>query len=191
MIKTKEDLKHYLEEDRKALGMKRKHPRAFGDETWKYEIVLRYREYHQNQESGLYHRVMAMICKYIHHKMGIKLGMQVPPNVCGEGLHINHYGLLLISDKAKIGKYFNVHQGVNIGVNIDPNKAATIGDHVFVGPGVKIYGDVTIADDIAISAGSVVNKSFLDPNVTIGGVPAKILKKDQGNPFPAKNDDNK
>ena len=30
MIKTKEELKYFLEEDRKELGVKRKYPRIFG-----------------------------------------------------------------------------------------------------------------------------------------------------------------
>lgn len=111
--------------------------------------------------------------------------MQIPPNTCDSGLHINHHGLLIISNSAKIGKFFNVHQGVNIGENIEPGKAPVIGDNVFVGPGVKIYGDITIADNIAIAAGSVVTKSFLEPDVTIGGVPAKVINKDRGNPFSA------
>lgn len=183
MIRTKDDLRYFLEEDRKALGVKKKHPRIFGDEIWKYEIILRYREYHQNQNIGLYHKIMKAMFSFLHHRMSVKLGLQIPPNVCDAGLHINHYGLLVISEHARIGKYFNVHQGVNIGVNIDSDKAPIIGDCVFVGPGVKIYGDVTIADNIAVAAGSVVTKSFLNPDITIGGVPARVLNKDKGNPF--------
>lgn len=159
MIKTKEELKYFLEEDRKELGVKRKYPRIFGDEIWKYEIILRHREYHQNQNTGVYHKIMKNIFSLLHHKMSVKLGIQISPNVCDAGLHINHYGLLIVSEKAKIG------------------------NNVFVGPGVKIYGDVVIADNIAIAAGSVVTKSFLEPNITIGGVPARILNKNKGNPF--------
>lgn len=183
MIKTKQDLKYFLKEDKKALGMKREHPRFFGDEIWKFEILLRYREYYMNQKPNLYYKVMSSILKLLYHRMGVKLGYQISPNTCDAGLHINHYGMLIISEKAKIGKNFNVHQGVNIGVNIDPEKAPVIGDNVFVGPGVKMYGDITIADNIAIAAGSVVTKSFLKPNVTIGGMPAKIIYEDKGNPF--------
>ena len=116
MIKTKEELKYFLEEDRKELGVKRKYPRIFGDEIWKYEIILRHREYHQNQNTGVYHKIMKNIFSLLHHKMSVKLGIQISPNVCDAGLHINHYGLLIVSEKAKIGKNFNVHQGVNIGV---------------------------------------------------------------------------
>ena len=74
---------------------------------------------------------------------------------------------------------------MNIGQNISGDEVPTIGDNVFVGPGVKIYGNITIADNIAIAAGSVVTHSFTTPNVTIGGVPAKVINPDRGNPFVA------
>ena len=53
--------------------------------------------------------------------------------------------------------------------------AAIIGDNVFIGSGAKIIGEVTIANNIAIGAGAVVTKSFSEDNITIAGVPAKII----------------
>jgi len=185
MIKTKGDLRYYLKEDRLALHIDRKHPHFFSDEVWKYEIALRQREYYTNQSRSVFNKLMTYWWTFIHHKKSVKLGIQIPPNTCGAGLHINHHGLLIISCSTKIGKYLNVHQGVNIGENIEPGKAPVIGDNVFIGPGVKIYGDVVIADNIAIAAGSVVTKSFLQPGVTIGGVPAHVLNEKRGNPFSA------
>ena len=185
MVKTKEDLKRYLESDKRSLSIKNKRPKLFSDDVWKFEIVLRKREYHYNNISKgiLYHKIMYKYYTFLYHNKSIKLGYYVPMNVCDEGLHINHYGLLIINDHAKIGKNFDVHQGVNIGVNINPNEAPVIGNNVFVGPGVKIYGGIKIADNIAIAAGSVVTKSFKIPNVTIGGVPAKVINDKRGNPF--------
>jgi serine O-acetyltransferase len=52
----------------------------------------------------------------------------------------------------------------------DPPK---IGDNVYFGPGVKIFGPITIADNIAIGANAIVNKSFTEPGITIAGIPAK------------------
>jgi serine O-acetyltransferase len=121
--------------------------------------------------------------------MSIKLGLQVPINVCDYGLHINHYGLLIISPYARIGKYFNVHQGCNIGVNKGDNDAPIIGDNVFFGPGVKIFGKITLADHIAVSAGSVVTHSCNTQDVTLGGVPATIINPNRGNPFSMKMDE--
>lgn len=185
MIESKEDLKRYLDSDKRALSIKHKRPHFFSDEVWKFERVLRRREYHYNvmENGGIHHKILYKFYTLLYHHMSIKLGYYLPMNVCDEGLHINHFGLLIINDHAKIGKNFNVHQGVNIGVNVNPLEAPTIGDNVFVGPGAKIYGNVTIADNIAVAAGSVVTKSFTTPNVTIGGVPAKVINEHRGNPF--------
>jgi serine O-acetyltransferase len=183
MIKSKEDLKRYLESDKRELAIKHNRPKIFSDEVWKFERALRYREYHYNMGKSILHKIMYKYYTLKYHHWSVKLGYYLPMNVCDEGLHINHFGMLIINDNAKIGKNFNVHQGVNIGVNINPAKAPVIGDNVFVGPGSKIYGDIKIADNIAIAAGSVVNTSFETPNITIGGVPAKVLNDKRGNPF--------
>lgn len=181
MIKNKDDLKEYLECDKKALGITYDSPKLFTDEVWRYQIALRKREYYTNIRCSFVTKICRAYWTIIHHKMSIKLGIQVPPNVCGPGLNIHHWGLLVISQEAKIGKNFNVHQGVNIGVNLGPNDAPSIGDNVFCGPGVKMYGAITIADNIAIAAASVFTKSFTTPNITIGGVPAKIINSNKGN----------
>ena len=183
MINSKEDLIRFLNEDRISLGKQYKKPKFLSDEVWRFQIALRYREYYSNCSKGIIAKFFKMYWTYRHHRLSVKLGLQVPPNVCDSGLHINHWGLLVISPEAKIGKNFDVHQGVNIGINIDPGKAPKIGDNVFCGPGVKIYGDIEIADNIAIAAGSVVTKSFFTPNITIGGVPAKIINNSKGNPY--------
>jgi serine acetyltransferase len=51
-----------------------------------------------------------------------------------------------------------------------------IGDNVYIAPRVKMYGDITIANGVAVSANSVVNNSFVNPNKVIGGIPAKDIK---------------
>ena len=54
--------------------------------------------------------------------------------------------------------------------------APIIGNNVEVGFGAVIIGKVKIADGIKIGANSVVTNSFLEPNITIAGVPAKKIK---------------
>lgn len=44
---------------------------------------------------------------------------------------------------------------------------------MYIGPGAKIFGKVTIADGCVIGANAVVCKDFLEPNKIIIGVPAK------------------
>ncbi len=50
-----------------------------------------------------------------------------------------------------------------------------IGNNVYIGPGARIFGDIEIADGIAIGANAVVNRSFLEPGITIAGVPARKI----------------
>lgn len=59
------------------------------------------------------------------------------------------------------------------------NKAqdVVIGNHVWIGVNVTILKNVHIADGCIVGAGSVVTKSFTEPNCAIGGNPAKVIKQ--------------
>ena len=52
MIRTKEDLRLYLQKDKEALEITRKRPRILGDEIWKFQIALRKHEYYKNSGGG-------------------------------------------------------------------------------------------------------------------------------------------
>lgn len=109
----------------------------------------------------------------INHHYAVKLGFTIPPNTCGKGLNIHHYGCIVINENARIGENCNIQQGVNIGQNYGNSNVPTIGNNVYIGPGAKIFGKIYIADGCAIGANAVVNKSFKTPNVNIVGIPAR------------------
>ena len=177
MIKTKQDLIFYLQEDKRALGnSQRNHPKILGDEIWKFEIALRKLEYYSNIKQTLITKIIKNYYKFIHHKKGINLGFSIPINVFGSGLRINHYGYIVVNGQAKVGKNCDIHQGVNIGQGNNHGDVPTIGDNVWIGPGAKIFGKISISDCTAIGANSVVTKSFFKKNITLVGVPALILK---------------
>ena len=48
MIKTKKELREYLEADKIALGICLKKPRLFRDGLWKYQRLYRKTEYYWN-----------------------------------------------------------------------------------------------------------------------------------------------
>ena len=50
-----------------------------------------------------------------------------------------------------------------------------IGDHCWIGEGVKILKGVSLANDVIVASGAIVTKSF-NSNVLVGGIPAKIIK---------------
>ena len=178
MIQSKADLKEYLCADAFVYGGGK--PRLFGDEQWKYVITLRKREYYQNTGKN---KLMYLYYKFKHRRMSIKLGFDIPCNVFGKGLKINHFGCIIVNPKAKIGDWCDIHQGVNIGENVD-KCAPVIGDNVWIGPGAKLFGNITIGNNVMIGANSVVNKSFED-NVNIAGVPAKVINNN-GNAYAKK-----
>ena len=64
---------------------------------------------------------------------------------------------------------------MNIGATGGSNKAPKIGNNVYIAPGVKIFGEIEIADDVALAANAVVNRSVTQKGVTVGGVPAKVI----------------
>lgn len=51
-----------------------------------------------------------------------------------------------------------------------------IGNNVWVNTNVTILPGVTLADGIIVAAGSVVNRSFLENDIIIGGVPARRIR---------------
>lgn len=187
MIKTRQDLIQYLEEDKKALGIKENFSfklkqLIFPDRIYHFQKTLRYTEYYFNRsiEGSYQYKILSLIYRLSLRKKSLRLGFSIPLNAFGPGLSIAHYGTIVVNSATKVGKNCRLHVCVNIGASAGSKKAPKIGDNVYIAPGCKIFGDIEIADNITISANSVVNKSFLQPNVLIGGVPAKILK-DYGN----------
>ena len=176
MIDSKETLKRYLEQDKLALGRRGdSKPRLFGDEIWKFEILLRKVEYYINCKSGVFATIVRKYYKFRFHNLSVKLGFSIPPNVFAEGLAIPHYGTIVVHANAKIGRNCRLQEGVNIGATSGSHEAAVIGDNCFFGSGAKIIGAVKIASDVAVGAGAVVTKDIAEPGTTWAGIPAKKI----------------
>ena len=187
MIKNKNDLQFYLEQDHKALMIYdlQKKPRPFYDEVWKFQIALRKAEYATNCKPGIINLPYRLYRKFIFHRWSVKCNFSIPLNVFGPGLSIAHYGTIVVNSNAKVGKNCRIQEGVNIGAS-GGDKAPLIGDNVFIGSGAKLIGDISIADNIAIGAGAVVVKSFEEKGISIAGVPAKKVSNNGSEPFLAK-----
>ncbi len=175
MITSKKDYKNYLAADKQALGRTTKKPRI-NDYIWKYEILLRKCEYYQNVKRNRISRLIFGLLRLRRSMIGLLCGFEIPLNAIDQGLCLAHMGSVIISEYAHIGKNCKIHAGVNIGADAKKRDAApNIGNEVYIGPGAKLFGDITIADRIAIGANAVVDKSFFSSNVSIGGVPAKVI----------------
>jgi serine O-acetyltransferase len=178
VISTKKDLEFYLAADKFSLGKKHARPSwLIGDEIWRFQIALRKLEYYLNAPSSPLKRFSLRYYQIQKHRLGIKLGFFIPPNVFGPGLRINHFGNIVVNPHARVGAWCDIHQGVNIGNNPSSDGIVlvpTIGDNVWIGPGAKLFGRITVGSGVAVGANAVVNKDFAG-NLTIAGIPAKII----------------
>lgn len=180
MIKNKEDYKFYLEADRKArnyskkiiyIGNRKEIP------LYNFQRLMRKVEYYNNCKKGIFNKIILLILKYRYKSLSIKYGFSIPINTFGPGLCIAHRGTIVINGASKIGKNCRINIDVNIGTQMGENgKAPTVGDNCFIVPGAKLFGNIKIGDNVAIGANAVVNKDFGD-NVTIAGVPAKVVSE--------------
>lgn len=177
MIKSRSDLKQYLESDRCAL--RRSHWGVMSwltDPIWKYERILRKREYYLNT---LGHNPLKWIIgKYYGMRLaslGLKLGFSLGPNIFDEGLAIWHYGAIIVHPKCRIGKNCQLNAGVVIGKD-DNGNVPQIGDNFKCQAGAKIFGSVVLGDNVRVGVNAVVTHSYPDGNVVLIGVPARPKK---------------
>lgn len=93
----------------------------------------------------------------------------------GKGLYIGHWGGIVVHPDTIIGDNCNLSQGVTMGEGGREKRGSPqIGNRVYIGPGAKIFGPVTLGNDVAVGANAVVTKSLEDTAV-VGGVPARVI----------------
>jgi serine O-acetyltransferase len=189
-INSKQGLMFYLEADRLALGMTsntatRRITDVLGITSliWRYLRLLRTAEYvHNCKTKSIYRLTCEKYLAFRLNRLGLVLGFNIPLNVFGPGLRIINYGTIIVNNNARIGANCELHNLVHIAQNLhnaqkgaESDQAPTIGDNVFIGPGARVLGGITIADGIVIGANSVVTTSFYETNVTIAGAPARKI----------------
>lgn len=192
MIKTREDLKFYLQEDAKAnrinivgggkmLNVRYLFRLLCGSESahiYKYLKVLRHCEYHFNN-AGVLHKILYGYYKIRLHRLGFKYNIRIPENICGYGLSIPHIAGCggCFANAKRIGNYCSLQTGVLLGKSYgSEDEKPIIGDNVKFGPGAKVLGGITIGDNCFIGANAVVLKD-MPANSLVGGVPAKVIKE--------------
>lgn len=137
----------------------------------RHMILLRTTEYHLN--AG--HRLRAGLSKLRLRRLQNRYGMHVALNCCGRGLKIMHVGPILMNAHVTVGERCLFHFNTAVVAGGVDNGVPTLGDGIIVGLGAVILGGVTLADGIAVGANAVVNKSFLTPDITVAGAPARKI----------------
>jgi serine O-acetyltransferase len=100
----------------------------------------------------------------------ILTGISIAPTAqIGPGFFIVHYSCIFVGPIVA-GPNLSISQGVTIG--IEKGALPTLGEHVYLAPGVQVFGPITMGDRSAAGANAVVNRD-VPAEVTVAGVPAR------------------
>jgi serine O-acetyltransferase len=111
---------------------------------------------------------------FVERLTEIVTGISIPAQAqVGKGLRIHHFGGIIIHSETVIGECCTIYHGVTLGDRGGWGGAPCIGNHVMIGAGAKILGDVTVGDNCRIGANAVVMTS-IPPRCLAVGVPAVI-----------------
>lgn len=193
-VKKFSDLRYYLKSDAKYYNKQTSffsrivnslvtNPINTQKNIYKYVVHLRKAEFHLNNSIqckdvsfvSMMHTVFLIYYYWRLRVYGNKTGFQIPPNVCGPGLRIFHYGWIIINEKSHIGENLTIYPGVEIGHKSREGGAPYIGNNCFIGAGAKIFGSIHIGNNVTIAPNSVVTKDVPD-NCIVGGIPFRIIK---------------
>lgn len=190
MIKSRRDLRFYIEEDAKRNGFSNINTIAIyiryrlyllaGVESahvLRYLICLRKNEYYHNCSSNFLMKIFYFLLKIKLSRLGLKYNIRIPINKVGYGLRIHHIsgggGCHLYCES--MGNYCGVNAGVLLGNNKSSTDIPIIGDGCMFNVGCKVYGNIRIGKNVNIAANAVVTRDVPD-NCVVAGIPAKIIK---------------
>ena len=104
-------------------------------------------------------------------------GIEIHPGAeIGQRLFIDHGMGVVIGETATIGDDVTLYQGVTLGGTGKQKgkRHPTLRDHVVVGAGAQILGNIVVGENCRVGAGSVVLDDVPDDS-TIVGVPGHII----------------
>jgi serine O-acetyltransferase len=145
------------------------------DPGFKYTFFMRTAKF--LKEKGWTTLVPYAFVRVVLRHLKYKYGISIPYNAdIGPGLYIGHFGGIVVSYEARIGRNCNLNHCVTIGATYGGKCPGVplIMNNVYLGPGSKVVGGITVGNDVAVGANCVVAQSVPDNGVVVG-VPGRIV----------------
>jgi serine O-acetyltransferase len=146
------------------------------------EILLCYPGLHAVLLHRLAHKLCRMrvplVPRLISQFSRFLTGIEIHPGAqIGRRFFIDHGSGVVIGETAEVGDDCLLYQGVTLGgTGKEKGKRhPTLGNHVVIGTGAKVLGNIRLGDHVKIGAGSVVIRPVPDHS-TVVGVPGRIVR---------------
>jgi len=146
------------------------------------EVILTYAGFQALMFHRIAHRLWRMKLRLVGRLLAQFsrwiTGVEIHPGaIIGHGFFIDHGMGVVIGETTEIGDFVTLFQGVTLGgTGKEKGKRhPTLGNHVVVGSGAKVLGNIRIGDFVKVGANSVVLRS-VPSNSTVIGIPGRIIK---------------
>lgn len=167
--------KRFISADAKSRHKKLSFGNLLKDDILRFHLYLRLCEL-TNNKPGM--KFIHGLVKWRFIRLSTLLGFSIPQYTLGPGVYLPHYGTIVVNSKSYVGAGTVVNVGVVIGRHPTSKlKVPVIGERVYLAPGVKIFGDVTIGRCCVIGANAVVTRSVTECSLVLGipGIRTKEL----------------
>lgn len=94
----------------------------------------------------------------------------------GPGFYVGHHGAITIGPGVEIGPNCSISQMCWVSAARSGLEAPRLGERVYIGPGAKIFGAVTVGSAAAIGAAAVVLED-VPAGTTVVGNPARVVSR--------------
>ena len=145
------------------------------------EVLLAYPGVHAILSHRVAHRLykarLFVLARILSHFARWITGIEIHPGArIGRRFFIDHGMGVVIGETTLIGDDVLLYQGVTLGGTGHETckRHPTLENHVVVGSGAKVLGNITVGEWVRIGAGSVVVRN-VPPHSTVVGVPGRIV----------------
>lgn len=143
-----------------------------------FEVWLTYPGLHAVWAYRVAHRLWRarakLLARIVSQATRALTGIEIHPGASiGRRLFIDHGAGVVIGETAVIGDDVLMYHGATLGATSATRgkRHPTVGDHVVIGAGAKILGDITIGSHSVVGANAVVTKDAPKSSLLVG-VPA-------------------
>jgi serine O-acetyltransferase len=164
------------------------HGRQWGAQGFWVMLVYRFGRWRYNVRPALLRKPLSLLYHVLYKFIQIITGIELPCEVpVGQGFIIEHSGGIVVSGFAKFGDHCRIRNGVVIGLSrVEEPCAPQIGNHVDIGAGAKVLGNIRIGNRVLIGANAVVITDVPDDSIAVG-VPAVIKPRKRLSATPIQN----